>query len=387
MEDNMLNLTIKNIFYKKTRSILTILGIVIAMQLYIVLSGVMNAYDKDMQKQVASMAGKIFVQAKTEGNASMLPMQNVINESDANKIEELDGIDINNTTKILYNEVIAALAPNMPPAVFVSGVEEGKERTYFGNVEVKGKNTLSNANDVILGASAAMWASQEHNAKLNDTFTLKDREFKIVGILPSINTAIDSSIIMPLKTAQELYNKEGNVNAIMITVSHADKVDAIAKNINKSNNKVIASTSKEMQKAADEMLKGQRGFFAMINGTIIFVAIFMVMIIMIMAIHERKKEIGTLKAIGASYHKILFMVMSESTILSVIGGVIALPVSIIFSWVVSGRSSDIDTLLTFNDPKNWPMILIVTIIIGIISGILPALSARKVNPLESIRYE
>jgi putative ABC transport system permease protein len=383
----MLNLTIKNIFYKKTRSILTIMGIVIAMQLYIVLTGVMNAYDKDMQKQVASMAGKVFVQAKTEGIASMLPMQNVINETDADEIKKLDGIDINNTTKILYNEVIPAMAPNMPPSIFVVGVEQGKESTYFGNVEVEGKNTTTNTNDVILGASAASWALSEHKAKLNDTFKLNGKEFRIVGILPSINISVDSSIIMPIKTVQDLYNKNNVVNAIMITATHADKVEDLAKEINKSNDKVIASTSKEVQKSADEMLKGQRGFFAMINGTIIFVAIFMVMIIMIMAIHERKKEIGTLKAIGASYHKILFMVMSESTILSVIGGVIALPVSIIFSWVVSGRSSDIDTLLTFNDPKNWPMILIVTIIIGIISGILPALSARRVNPLESIRYE
>jgi putative ABC transport system permease protein len=363
------------------------MGIVIAMQLYIVLSGIMNAYDKDMQKQVASMAGKVFVQAKTEGTASMLPMQNVIDEDDANILEGLPGIDDTQTTKILYNEVVAALAPNMPPSVFVVGVEPGKESAYFGNIEVKGKDTITNENDVILGANTALWILQEQSAKLNDTFILNDKEFKIIGILPSINISVDSSIIMPIKTVQNLYNKKGIVNAIMITAKSADKVDDLAALIGKTNNKVTASTSKEVQKSADEMLKGQRGFFAMINGTIIFVAIFMVMIIMIMAIHERKKEIGTLKAIGASYHKVLFMVMSESTILSLIGGLVALPTSILFSWVVSGRPSDIETLLTFNNPADWPMILLVTIIIGVISGILPALSARKVNPLESIRYE
>jgi putative ABC transport system permease protein len=386
-ETIMLNLTIKNIMYKKTRSILTILGIVIAMQLYIVLSGIMNAYDKDMQKQVASMAGKIFVQAKTEGTASMLPMQNVINESIANKLEQLEGIDASLTTKILYNEVIAAQAPNMPPLVFVAGVEKGKEESYFGNLDVEGKDTNSKDNDVILGATAALWAEQEQKVKLNDTITLNGEKFTVVGILPPINMSIDSTIVMPLKTAQNLYNKQGIVNALMITATKVDKIDDLAKLIEKTDDSVIASTSKEVQKSADQMLAGQRGFFDMINGTIIFVAIFMVMIIMIMAIHERKKEIGTLKAIGASYSKVLFMVMAESTILSVIGGLIALPTSILFSWVVGGRPSDLETLLTFNDPADWPMILVVTIIIGVVSGILPALSARKVNPLESIRYE
>lgn len=384
----MLNLTIKNIFYKRTRSILTIMGIVIAMQLYIVLSGIMNMYDKDMQKQVSSMAGKVMVQAKTEGTASMLPMQNVINENDANAIEKLDGIDTTKSTKILYNEVLAATAPNMPPTVFVAGVEQGKEEAYFGNVDADGKSTNYKSNDIILGATAAEWALSVQGATLNDTLTLNEKEFNIVGILPSINITIDSSIVMPIQTAQDLYDKQGLVNAIMITASKADKIDELAKSITDLNNAVVASTSKEIQKSADEMLAGQRMFFDMINNTIVFVAIFMVMIIMIMAIHERKKEIGTLKAIGASYPKILFMVMSESTILSIIGGLIALPISVLFIWIVLGSSSiDLETVLTYNDPKSWPMILVVTVIIGVISGILPALSARKVNPLESIRYE
>jgi putative ABC transport system permease protein len=200
--------------------------------------------------------------------------------------------------------------------------------------------------------------------------------------------SIDSSVVMPIESAQDLYNKDGIVNAVMVTALKADKVDHLAQIINDSNKKVAASTSKGMQEAADEMLTGQRLFFAMINDTIVFVAIFMVMIIMVMAIHERKKEIGTLKAIGAPYSKILFMVMSESTILSVIGGLIALPLSLIFTWYVLGAGDfDLETLLTYNDPKAWSMIFFVTIVIGVISGIIPSLSTRKINPLESIRYE
>lgn len=384
----MLNLTIKNIFYKKTRSILTIMGIVIAMQLYIVLSGIMNAYDKDMQKQVSSMAGKVFVQAKTGGSNSMLPIQSFIAESDSQKLFTLEGIDVKRSTSILYNEVLPAQAPNMPPAVLVAGIEKGKENVFYGNIKLVGKSTNIKDNDIILGASAAEWAKNEKNAGLNDELTLKDKEFNIVGILPSINTVVDSSVIMPIKTAQELYSKNNLVNAIIITAEKADKVEQLARRINDYNNKVSASTSKEIQKTADEMLTGQRAFFAMINNTIVFVAIFMVMIIMVMAIHERKKEIGTLKAIGASYKNILTMVISESTILGIIGGIIALPASILFTWIIFGTSeTDLNTIFTYNNPKYWPTILIVTILIGIISGIIPAISARRVNPLESIRYE
>jgi putative ABC transport system permease protein len=382
----MLNLTIKNIFYKKTRSILTIVGIVIAMQLYIVLSGIMNAYDNDMQKQVASLAGKVFVQADTGGATSMLPMQNFITEEHASKILSLDGINREESTRIIYNEISPATAPNMPPLVFAVGLDIGKENLYYGNIKEEYK--LNNLNDVILGHTAAAWIKEKYNAKLNDTFTINGKELNIIGILPSINTSVDSSIIMPIETVQEIYSKVGVVNAIIITANKADEVEELAETINNIG-KVKASTLKEVQKTADQMLEGQRTFFAMINNTIVFVAIFMVMIIMVMAINERKKEIGTLKAIGASYSKILYMVISESTILSVIGGLIALPISILFTWIIffGMSSTSFDTVFLYNDPKSWPGIFIVTIIIGIVSGILPAISARKVNPLESIRYE
>lgn len=384
----MLNLTIKNIKYKKVRSILTILGIVIAMQLYIVLSGIMNAYDKDLEKQISSMAGKIFVQAKTTGSASMIPMQNVINEIDSNKIYNLEGINKEKSTKVLYNEVLPSLAPNMPPAVLAVGIEIGKESIYYGNVTVNGKSSNTSSNDIILGYSAADWASKKYNASINDYITLNEERFKIVGILPSINVTVDSSVIMPITTAQKIYSKEGLINAFIITANKASDVEKIASSINKVNNKFNASTTKEIQKTANEMLKGQRAFFAMINNTIVFVAIFMVMIIMVMAINERKKEIGTLKAIGSSYKNILLMVISESTILSVIGGIIALPISIIFSWVIFGMAStDFSTVFIYNNPKDWPSILLVTILIGVLSGIIPALSAKRINPLESIRYE
>jgi putative ABC transport system permease protein len=384
----MLNLTIKNIFHKKARSILTIMGIVIAMQLYIVLSGIMNAYDKDMQKQVSSMAGKVFVQANNGGTNSMLPIQSFISESDSNKLLLLDGIDRERSTKILYNEVLPSPAPNTPPSVMIVGIEPSKENVYYGNIKVNGKSSNIYDNSIILGASAADWAKREYNVTLNEKITLKGEKFKIVGILPSINTMVDGSIIMPIKTAQDLYSKNNLVNSIIITATKTDEVEKLASTINKYNNKVSASTSKEIQKTADEMLTGQRAFFAMINNTIVFVAIFMVMIIMIMAIHERKKEIGTLKAMGASYKDILVMVISESTIFGIVGGIIALPASVLFTWVIFGATkTDIATIFTYNNPKDWPMIIVVTLLIGIISGIIPAISARKVNPLESIRYE
>jgi len=376
----MIGLALKNIWKRKTRSILTILGIVVALQLYLILSSIMNTYEKDVKTQVAGMAGKVMVQMKTEsGEGSFYPIDSVIKQSDAEKIERLDGVDSKRSSMLIFQAIVPTSSPNMPPDILGVGVEPGKEEAFFGNLKVNGSGRLKRANDVILGASAALRAKAKYNVGLGDTVNVKDEKFTIVGILPQASSVIDNSFIMPLSTAQDFFVRPALVSSIFLTANNTDKVNEIASNIEKLNPKLIASTSKEMQKSADDILKRQRMFFAMINDTIVVVAVFIIMIVMVMAVHERKKEIGTLKAIGASRSKILSMIITESLTLSLIGGLLSIPASMLFIRLLSK--------VWFFDITQWTQTIIVAVILGVISGIWPAWSAQRVNPLESLRYE
>ncbi len=375
----MIEMAFKNIWGRKVRSIMTILGIIIAMQLFIVLSSIMNSYEKDVQKQISGMAGRIMVQAKSDDGARLVPLENVIKEKDAQAVESIDNVDTQRSSMILFQSIVATNTPNMPPAVMAVGIEPGKEEAYFGNIKFDGQKSLRDDHDVILGASAAVWAEKEHKAKLGDNIKVKGETFKVIGILPSITSVVDSSFIIPLTTAQDIFVRPGVVSAVMLTAQNADEVDEIAENVTKTNSKLTASTSNEVKKSADEMLAGQRMFFAMINNTIVVVSAFIIMIVMVMAVFERKKEIGTLKAIGASRFKILKMIVTESLVLSMIGGLLALPTSLVFTWVISKS--------WYFDPQQWLQTVIVVAILGVLSGLLPAWSAQRVNPLESLRYE
>ncbi len=376
----MLELALKNVWKRKTRSILTILGIVVALQLYLIMSSIMNQYEEDINKQVSGIAGKVLVQMKTEsGRGSFFPVDSAVKQSDAEAIIKLQGVDQKRSSMLIFQEIVPASAPNMPPDVLGVGVEPGKEEAYFGNLKIKGSGTLKSENDVILGKNAASWAKQKHNADLGGTVKIKGKEFKIIGILPSVSSSIDNSFIIPLTTAQDIFVRPQLINAILLTARDTDKVDELAAIIQKGNSKLIASTSKDMQKSADEILKGQRVFFAMINDTIVVVAAFIIMIVMVMAVHERKKEIGTLKAIGASRWKVLRMIIAESLTLSLIGGLLSVPASMVFIKIL------MDTW--FFDFGQWMQTIIVAIILGVISGLWPAWSAQRVNPLESLRYE
>lgn len=375
----MVSIAFKNVWKRKTRSILTILGILVAMQLYIILSSVMNSYERDMQKQISDMAGRIMVQVKSEGGESFFPLDNVIKESDANSVLSINGINTDSSSSVLFQSVIPSSIPNTPPAELAVGIEPGKEKAYIGNIQVQGNSKLEKPNEVLLGAGVAKQMETKYGAKLGSTIDVKGKKFVVVGILPQITSLLDSSIIMPLSTAQELFVRPALVSAIMITARETDKIDELAGKIEKANSKLVVSTSNDMKKSADDMLSGQKTFFRLIDNTIIVVAAFIIMIVMIMAVFERRKEIGTLKAMGATRRNVLVMIITESMTLSVIGGVLALPVSMLLLKLLANEWAI--------DIAQWAQTIIVAVVLGVIAGIWPAWSAQRVNPLESLRYE
>lgn len=376
----MIELAFKNIIKRKTRSILTILGILVTMLLHIVISGIMNTYEKDWKNQLSTMAGRIIVQPKSEtGSAAMYTLDAIIKESDGRELLSLNNIDQEKSTMVLYQSIVGTWKPNMAPTVMCVGIEPGKEDVYIPNVDVKGSKYLKDDHEIILGAYAATYYENEQDMKLGGTIMAKGEVFKIIGILPSISSGIDNSMIMSLKNAQDLFVRPGLISTIIVSSQQLNQTEALAKDIESAYPKFVAATTKELQKGANEMLFELKKFMSMISNTIIIAVIFIIMIVMVMAVQERKKEIGTLKAIGASRWKILEMIIAESLTLSLMGGLLALPLSIPFELVMLSE--------VYTDVSMWIQTLIVVIVLGVFSSLWPAWRAQRVDPLESLRYE
>ena len=376
----MFGLAINNIYKRKTRSILTILGILVVMLLYIVITGIMHTYEKDLQSQLSAMAGHIIVQQKTDsGGGSFYSLDTAITEREGRDILNMRDIDRNKSSLVFYQSVVGTWKPNLPPVVLCVGIEPGKEEAFFLNTEIKGSRSLNGSHDIILGSYAASYYETEQGAKLGSTVIAKGEKFRIIGILSDVSSVINNSMIMPLQTAQEMYVRNGLISSIILTPITPDATNGLVKEIESKYPKLMAATEKELQKGVDDMLSALRDFMSMIGNTIIVIAIFMIMIVMFMSVNERKKEIGTLKAIGAPGYKILGMITVESLILCVIGGLLALPVSIPFEQIMTSE--------IYTDFSIWIKTMVVTVIIGVISSIWPAWSAQRVNPLESLKYE
>ncbi len=370
----MWNLAYKNIMFRKTRSLLSILGILAAIQLYIIMSSVMDSFDIEIQKQISGMAGRIVIEYMSE-EISFPPLTTEFEENLADKILQLPGIDLSRSSQVLFQTLIPAPGPNMPPSILAVGIEPGKEAAYFGEGNGAGERHLMGEFNAILGVSAA----EHYGVGIGDSLMVRDATFTVTGILEKSNWLVDNSIMVPLTTAQEIFARPGLVSAVMMTASNAGEVKGLAVQINADYPKLKASSSEDLANNAEKLIKTQRTFFTLINNTAIIIAIVVVTIVMVMSISERRKEIGTLKAIGASRRTIIGVILMESVSLSLLGGILALPVSIVLNGLIFDE-------MVLNSGK-WLETIVVSVVIGLFAALWPAWAAQRVNPLESLRYE
>ena len=153
------DIAVKNLWRRKLRTLLTIIGVATAVQLYLTMNGWMNIYERDLKNQLNAFAGRVFVQQPMEassGGADFPSFSSSLEAQTAAAVLALDGLDRETSSAVLFIPLARASSPNMPPDALAVGLEPGHEGAYLGNFEMEsGKKTLTGGNSVILGRGAA----------------------------------------------------------------------------------------------------------------------------------------------------------------------------------------------------------------------------------------
>ncbi len=236
-------------------------------------------------------------------------------------------------------------------------------------------------NSVVLGKLAAEMLGK----KPGDTITIEVDEFKVAGIVDGKAVVENGTVFMALPVLQKLMQKEGRVNFINIRLKPGSKdAEAAAKS--------LASFAEGCRvDIADEVAgnnDGTKTFEAMNYGTsaiALLVGVFGVMNTMFMSVSERTREIGILIALGWHRWRILRMILWESIALclaagvaGILFGIAMLKILAITPWMHGRLEPHI----------GWDLCglaLGLAVVVGIASGVFPALHSTKINPSEAIR--
>ncbi len=287
------------------------------------------------------------------------------------------------------------------PNVMVFGVDEDYPEVESFSF-LKGRNfSFSELNlgkqVCILGNDIAVKLFGENTEGIGENIIMDGRRYQVIGIFESKGSSMltsDNFALIPMSNCRQFYESIMTSYIIGIKVPDQDQLESavseaigtmrLARKLNPrdENNFDIMKSDSFSEMLVENMSYATMGGF-IIGLVTLFGAAVGLMNIMLVSVTERTREIGTLKALGARGSDVLKQFLIEAIIICQLGGALGILLGITIGNVVSLMIGG-----AFIIPWTWMMLgALFCLIVGLISGIYPAIKASKQDPIEALRFE
>lgn len=408
------NIAVHSLLANKLRSALTMLGMIIGVSAVIILMSV-GAGFQDMISSTFEELGTnmLFVQPanpEAPGLASLAPGYATasLTMTDAEAIANLRSV----TAAVPANEnFVKIIAGNKDYLAVIHG-SNSRYRELYG-FEMKTGQFLSEVNVarrdmvIVLGSKVAEGLFGNEDA-IGKQVKIRDKRFTVIGVMASRGLSMfgfswDELVVTPITTfqtrlfSQKTASGEDAVQQITAKIGSGWTLDEAKQEIEtllRKLHRIKAGDNDDFSVMSPEQLLGSFEtitmaltlFLGLIGSISLLVGGIGIMNIMLVSVTERTREIGLRKAVGAKRRDILMQFLLEAAMLSLSGGVIGL----IGAWLVTQVISRIDlggiTLNTVVSPFIVTVAVLVSIFIGLTSGIYPAMRAARLNPIDALHY-
>ncbi len=373
----MLKIILKNLLRRKTRTLLTVLGISIGAAAIIGLGTMAEGFQAGYSNMMTGSKADLVLSQPDSYDISM----SAVDEEIGTEIEALPEVSkISGMTE-------GIVTTEDSPYFFVFGYPtDSFILSKFAIIDGVGLSApqakSSKGKPVILGSQAA----EAMHKKVGDTLRLTQNVYRIVGIFQTGDAFEDSGAVLNLEECQALLGKARQVSLFYIQLKSPDKKASFTEKIEKRYPDLLLSGTKEFANKQG-MVDYMKGGVWAIGGLAILIGGVGMMNSQLMAVFERTREIGVLRAIGWSGRRVLLMILGESVIVSLTGGVIGCLLGIgfltAFSSVLQAWGGSVGNIRFSLLVQAFSIVLI----LGITGGIYPARKASRLQPVEAIRYE
>lgn len=387
-------MAVKAIAGNKMRSFLTILGVVIGVVAIVVLVSIGQGANSSVVESI-------------EGMGTNLITANI-------NARRMNPIDLDSLNELAQNEAISYVAP----IASVSGTVKAGTTTYDDGV-VQGTTPgyesirnwtvaegrflqqpdIDNRSFVAVIGSEAATEMYGTTHAVGETFSLNGYTITVVGVLEAVGSSAsgsnDNQILIPFTLAQRLSNQT-SISSFYVSAASSAQVEqaqaAVESYLEKAfenyntrsfgtqysvfNQTEMLSTLNETTNTLTLMLGGIAAISLLVGGISI-------MNIMLVSVSERTREIGIRKAIGAARGNILTQFLIESLVVSLMGGLLGLAISVV---AVKALAPVLQMTLTIPVNVAW-MAIGFSVFIGVVFGMYPANKASKLRPIQALHYE
>jgi ABC-type antimicrobial peptide transport system permease subunit len=363
---------LKNLWRRKVRTALTMGGIAVGVAVIVALLILADA-----------LAGQ-FSTLMAAGGAELSLIQSGIADSSFSALDETIGQEIGDLPEVAWvSGMLIQIVPlEQRPFFILIGLDPaGEGLRHFRLVHGV---TLQEPDEIMLGRMAA----DIFHKGLGEMLIIQGHVFRIAGIYETGSTFEDTGGVISLAEAQDLFKKPGQVSFFQVKVRPEilNRMDHLIQDLQARYPQITAYRTSDFGQNLPDIQN-----FQALAGAISLVGILAgglgTLNTMSMSVFERKREIGTLRALGWRKSQVIGMILLESQVLSLLGGLagIALGISLV---ALINLSPAFQGYLTFRiEPDTIAVGLIVAFGLGTLGGLYPAWSSASLEPSEALRYE
>jgi len=254
---------------------------------------------------------------------------------------------------------------------------------------------------VVVGYNHAYGDIWKRGIKVGETIEIEGYDFKVIGVYKKIGNPYDDSAIYITKDIlREILNVEDEESEILVKTEEGFDPKNVADTI-KRKLRSFRGEKEEQEtfnvQTSEQLLNTFQNIFAVVQGVLVGIAAISLLVggigvmnTMYTSVLERTKEIGTMKAIGARNSHILLLFLLESGLLGLVGGLIGVGIGIGLAKgaeYIAGVYIGTPLLRASMNPLIMLGALAFSFVIGTLSGILPAMQASRLKPVDALRYE
>ena len=415
-----MSMAIRNLRHRRMRTILTVSGIVVGVAMILVLlslaagtsaqtggllRNVIGSEITVVNSTTPTFPGGGFNFTRTGGGGGFggggfggfFGAGNTINESLVDSIENMSGVFVASPQLTTSGYVDG-------DRVFLYGIDPGTYSQAASNLTLTSGSDLSATGQILLNsvtaANLGVKVGSQVTVGANSTGGAK---YTVVGIYTTGSTfgPLDRSGYIELSDAQSISGKKGLVTEVYVKATTPSLVNQVASDID-SISGVTANVANAIAGSAATLTNTMTTFFIVIGLVALLAGAFGVINTMMMSIGERTREIGTLRAIGATKGQVLKMFMSEAFLIGLIGAIVGVFIGVVVSFAlpsVTGAAAStgargfggfipgnqgrlLPTLTSFNLVLSFAL----GSLVGIVAGVYPALRASRMDPVEALRH-
>lgn len=363
------NLVTSNIRQRPIRTLVSVAGIALGVALVMLFTGLARGMSNDLQRRASNVRAELIFMRP--GAVQLTSTTANLDTRYVDRLKAIDGVEEALPVIRHFSQGSGGIGIEQ-----IDGVDWDAYATMNGLNLVEG-HSPQNTNEVVIDETKA----RNNNLRIGDPIkTLGTKEYRIVGIYTPESGA---RVKMSLAAMQEALEASGKCTFIFLKLRNSDQVEAMAKRIDQELPGNTIQPTRDVFTSFEKSIPYLGVFLRVLVGLAAVVSALVVMLAMYTTITERTREIGILKAMGASRGYIVGIIEKEAILISIIGLIAGFAVSIVAGYLIHRAYG-----LVFEYSWTWAL---VAAAIGLIGGVLgalyPAWRASNLDAVNALAYE